>query len=78
MKDLLCQAANYYEIPDQEIGKYRVYIKEHLVLGTFHIPIDGISDEIRFELIQGKLDVVVIPKIKLILLLVIQAILESQ
>lgn len=61
------QVVNYYESPEQDIDKYRVYIKEQLVSGTFHIPIDGISDEIRFELIQGKLDVVVIPKIKLFL-----------
>ena len=67
MKDLLCQVVNYYESPEQDIGKYRVYVKEQLVSGTFYIPIDGISDEIRFELIQGKLDVVVIPKIKLFL-----------
>ena len=67
MKDLLCQVVNYYESPEQDIGKYRVYVKEQLVSATFHIPIDGISDEIRFELIQGKLDVVVIPKIKLFL-----------
>lgn len=67
MKDLLCQVVNYYESPEQDIGKYRVYIKEQLVSGTFHIPIDGISDEIRFELFQGKLKAVFIPKIKLFL-----------
>ena len=63
----MCQVVNNYESPEHDIGKYRVYIKEQLVSGTFHIPIDGISDEIRFELFQGKLDVVVIPKIKLFL-----------
>ena len=53
MKHLLCQVASYYDVSEHDIAKYRIYIKEQLVIDGYNIPIEGIDEEIRFELLQG-------------------------